>query len=271
MRLTNGQPNLGWFWAVTRHGLILWIGTCFLIWMSDLNRFWEVLYTTSRIGLPLSLLILVGLLVLLVFTGTQLTFTEMRNEQLALLRLTNITQAAIFWSLVSGVIYRTRRWLGLIIGGCPVLIWIICGWCTFGTFGAIGLAVCYVSPLGNTYCYFDGPSQFVRWLDVFWILSITISILGIGLLATLCSVGFTMKIKNAASSAVGVLALTVPLIIVVILLVAPEGFLFIDTVYGKARWGALYQQVFCAGLVTAVLPFVVLLGAQCLLRQWAFS
>jgi hypothetical protein len=242
-----------------------------LIVAQDLNQFEEALHLTFRRGLPSGIFALLIGIAMFVIAGTQLTLAETNKEQLVLLRLTNVSQSAIIWSFVVGIIYRTRYWLILIVGVFPVFLWIICGWSIFGAFGTRESQVCYLSPFGNTYCYLDSPDEFANWVEFLWFLSLTISVIGFGILAALCSVGVTLKIKNAVLAAVPVLAISIPIIIVLVLELAPEGFLLIDTFHKSTAISAPYGPILGIGLVMAVLPIIALLGVQYLLREWAFS
>src|SRR5579859_7569230 len=179
MRLTKGESSLDWFSALTRHWLYLWMGICLLIGAANSPLFLVMLAASSFSGLPLSVLVIVVPLALLVFTGTQLTLRETQSEGFALLRLTNISRDTIFWNLIIGTVYRTRRWLTWIIGGCPLFIYLICSWSMFEQFDFDKR--CYVSPLGNSYCYpyvATAPAGTILG-QAFWCLSITMSIVGV--------------------------------------------------------------------------------------------
>lgn len=97
----------------------------------------------------------------------------------------------------------------------------------------------------------------------------TISILGIVACATLCSVGFTMKNKNTVAYIAATLILVVLFVLILILLIAPEGFLLIETaVYPR---DLMLRQVLLIGIIVAALPCIAALSAQHLLRRWALD
>ncbi len=222
------------------------------------------------LGLPLGILVIAVFLVIFVFTGAQLTFTETQSEQLALLYLTNVSIATIFWSLVLGTIYRARYWLTWIIGVCPYILWLSCQ--SYLVFWALPPDLrSYTTLLGHQYVYLDGPIDLMRQLELFWFMSLTISILGLSFLSILCCVGFTMKSKKVVLSAAGVLSFILPFAFGLILLAAPEGFLSADTAYGNAAVTASFERMLPVGIAIATLPVVVSLGAQRLLRLWAFK
>jgi hypothetical protein len=276
MHLTQGEGNLGWFSGLIGSWLLFWVGSCFLIWARVADRlrysvYLEDGYVIGLIGLPVSILIIVVLVGLFVFMGTQLTLVEVQSEQLTLLRLTNIGPDAIFGSLLLGILYRARRWLTWLIGSCPFFIGCMCWLYSALTYAALDLEYCHTSPFGHVYCYWDGPPEFTSRVEAFWFLSLTICILGIMVLAAVCSVGLTMRSKKGMLSAAGVLAFTVPLVLAVILLAAPEGFLFIDTAYWNEVYDVVSTRILWVGLAMAILPLAASLGAYGLLRRWAFD
>ncbi len=267
LRLTKGEPNLGWIWTVIITCPILWLGSFGLIATSflepQLNTFDEIV---SLIGLPLSILVVAVLLVIFVFRGAKLTSTEGQSEQLAPL---NISHGAILWSLVLGTMYRARYWLIWLVGGGPYFLWLICQ--CYWIWALPSDLRCFASPLGHMYCYCDGPMELNKRLEFFWFMGLTLSILGLSLLSILCSIGITMKSKNAVLSAASVAAFVVPIVLGVILLGAIEGFLAADTACGNAAVDALSVRMLPVGIVAVILPFVASLGAHRFLRQWAFK
>jgi hypothetical protein len=268
--LTTGERNLRWLWVVFRTWLILWIISRVLIWVRFLQpRLGSFTEAVAFIGLPLSILAIVVFLVIFVFMGATLTFSEARSDQLALLRLTNVSQDTIFWSLVLGAVYRTCYWLTWIIGGFPYFLWLLCQW--YEIWALRSDLRCFTSPLGHTYCYSDGPTDPMRLLELFWFMSITIAVACLFFLAILCAVGFTLKSKNALLSGISVLAFILPVVLGLILIGAPEGFLAADTAYGGVAMSESLGRILAAGILVAVLPFVAALVAQRLLRKWVFK
>jgi hypothetical protein len=276
MHLTQGARSLGWFSGLIGYWLLFWIGSYSLIQARVTDRFLRSVslengYVIGLAGLAVSILVIVVLVGLFVFMGTQLTLAEAQSEQLTLLRSTNISLDTIFGSLLLGILYRARRWLTWLIGGCPFFIGCMCWMYSALTYGAGSAEYCYTSPFGRVYCYWDGPPEFTSQVEAFWFLSLTICILGIMVLAAVCSVGLTMRSKKRLLSAVSVLAFTVPLVLAVILLAAPEGFLFIDTAYRNEVYAVISTRILWVGLAMAIFPFAASLGAYRFLRRWAFD
>ncbi len=276
VHLTQGERDLGWFLRLIGYWLLLWIGSCFLIWSRVADLF---IYATSLghgyflglIGLAVSILIIVVLVGLFVFTGAQLTLAEAQSEQLMLLRLTNIGPDMIFGSLLLGILYRARRWLMWLIGVCPLFIGCMSWLYSALTYGAGSAEYCHASPFGRIYCYWDGPPEFTGQVEAFWFLSLTISTLGIIFLTAVCSVGLTIRSQKAIFSGIGVLSFAVPLVLAVILLAAPEGYLFIDSAYRNEVYEVVSTRILWVGLTMAILPFAASLGAYRVLRRWAFG
>jgi len=270
VRLTKGEPNLNWVSILTRYWFFLWIGSCFLTRLSMDTLTFMTLQSTYQLGLPISILVIVVLLVLFIFMGSQLAATEKQSEQLTLLRLTNVSHSTIFWSLILANIYRARYWLAWVIGGSPFFIWIICQWyISWMPICPSRPGDCYLTLLGNRYFYFDGPSDPHRYIELFWFVSITVCILGIGFLANAWSVGFAIKSENILLSTAGVLGFIAPLVVIVVLLVAPEGFLSIDSAYWQKQ--ATFTKMLATGISAAILQFIVLLGPGGFLLRWAFN
>jgi hypothetical protein len=274
MRLTQGERSLGWFSRLIGYWLLFWIGSYFLIRARVTDQFLASVslengYVIGLMGLAVSILIIVALIGLFVFMGTQLTLAEAQSEQLTLLYLTNISPDTIFGSLLLGILYRARRWLTWLIGGCPFFIGCMCWMYSALTYGARGAEYCYTSPFGRVYCYWDGPPEFTSQVEAFWFLSLTINILGIMVLAAVCNVCLTMRSKKGKLSAAGVLTFTVPLVLAIVLLAAPEGFLFIDTAYGNEVYAVVSTRILWVGLTMAIFPFAASLGAYRFLRRWA--
>jgi hypothetical protein len=267
LHLTKGEPNLGWLWTVIITCLILWLGSFGLIATSFLEpRLNSVDEIVSLIALPLSILATAVLLVVFVFRGAKLTFAEGQSKQLAPL---NVSPSTVLWSLVLGTIYRARYWLTWIAGGCPYFLWLICQW--YWIWALPSDLRCFASLVGHVYCYSDGPMELNKRLELFWFMSLTLGILGLSFFSILCSIGFTVKSKNAVLSATGVLVFMLPIILGVVLLGATEGFLAADTAYGNLAVNALFVRMLPVGIAVVILPFVALLGAQRFLRQWAFK
>ncbi|MEO8611265.1 MAG: hypothetical protein ABI690_25435 [Chloroflexota bacterium] len=269
LSLIPGERDLRWL-SIFLNWPILWVISCALIWARllepSLDSFAEAI---AFIGLPVSILGIAIFLMSLVSIGAKLTFTEDHNEQFALLRLTNTSHDAIFWSLVLATTYRVRFWLIWIIGGCPYLLWFICQ--GYWIWALPSDLRCFISPLSHGYCYSDGAPDSMRLLELFWFMSITIAIACLCFLAILCAVGLTLKSKNALLSGMSVLAFILPVVLGLILIGTPEGFLYADTAYGRVAANEAFGNMIPVGIVIAILPFIVLLGTQHFLRKWAFK
>jgi hypothetical protein len=271
LHLTKGERNLRWLWVVLMTWLLLWVVSCVLIGLRFLEpSFIPVCLPISVLGLPLSILVIAVFLVFFVFTGTQLTYTETQKEQFELIYLTNVSTTAIFWSLVLGTFYRVRYWLPLIIGIYPYFLWLGCQ--SYLTFWALPSDLrSYTTLLGNIYIYHDGPSDLIRQLELFWLMSLTTGLLGLSLLSILCCIGFTIKSKHDVLSAAGVLTLILPFALGLIVVMAPEGFLFADTAYGNVAVTESFAKISRVGTAIAIVPLVASLGAQTFIQRWAFK
>jgi len=236
----------------------------FLILLPVSGSFFSLLDASAIIGLPLAVLAFLLLLVRFLLLAARLVSTETRKDEFTLLRLTNISPDTIFWSLLLAIIYHTRRWLVWIIGGFPFFLWLICFW--YMRLSSGNLLLCYVSLLGHKYCSPDGSTYFTGLWENFWFLSMTISILSIAALSLLCAVGFTMKSKNRVSYMIVILMLAVPLILVIMLVIAPEGFLLIDS-SDLYQLNLIVDQVCLVGIGLAALPCIAAFGAQHRLRR----
>jgi len=269
LRLTDNERNWDWLLKATVICLLLWFVSARLVSAEFLApQFREPDEIISMFGMPLGILAIVILLVFFVFKGARLTSRETQREQLAILHGKNISQNAVFWSLVCGIFYRVRHWLTVLIGGGPYFLWLICQ--GYWMWAIQDNLRCLTSPLSHLYCYSDGAPAEIRQLEVRWFGSITIGILGLIVFATLCCVGFTMKRKKVVLSVAGVLALVMPIMLGFILVVAPEGYLAADTAYGSVAINEIYARMFPIGIALAVLPFVASLVTQHFLRRWAF-
>ena len=92
--------------------------------------------------------------------------------------------------------------------------------------------------------------------------------MGITACATFCSVGLTMKSKNSLTYIVAILMLVVPLVLALVLLITPEGFLWIETTYQPEL---IARRVFGVCAVIAILPCITAFGTQYFLRRWALK
>ena len=270
VRLTNGERNLGWLLRTSLTMLLLWIGSCTLIWLRALRpnlSFRDVgsVFITLA-GFPLTTLVITLSLAAFVFVTAQLTAMEAQSEQVALLRLANVSIATIFGCLVLGSIYRIRHWLAWLIGVCPYVLWLGCQ--SYTGFWALPSDLrTYVTLLGHSYVYRDGPIDLSRQLELFWFMSLTVGVLGLCYLAVVGSVGMTLKSKRAAHAAAVMLAITLPLILGLIILALPDGFLAADTAYGSAEVGASIRQILPAGIAIAAVPIIAALSTQQLFRH----
>jgi hypothetical protein len=271
LRLTKGEPAYGWYSKLIIQCVFLWLGSCLLI---RANLPFGVVQATSSVELLVCGLVILALLIVFVFAGVQISVREVGSEQLALLRLTHISQETIFWSLVLAILYRIRHWLTWIIGGSPYLYWLICQWLFIQDWTYCPGQVpgeCSISLLGTRYRYFDGPSDLQKYLTLLWFIGIAVSLFGITCLAVACSVSFAIKSKNIVLSAATIIVFLVPIVFIVILFIMPEWFLYIDSAYGKAGRAMLPIQVIGAGLTIAIIPFAFLRVTRRILLRWAFS
>jgi hypothetical protein len=217
-------------------------------------------YETAIIGLPVSILVLIIFLIVSLFMWRQFVFRETQKEQFTLLRLTNIPLDTIFYCLIFVVIYRARHWLTWIVGLFPFFLWFICEGILLLSFIPRSSSWCLVSPLGHTYCYGDKFLNQMLFFEYFWFMGITISILGIG-------IALTMKNKNDLSHTIALILFTLSLILALVLLVAPEGFILIDS---SDQWLRVEQAPFI-GILIAALPCIAAFGIQHRLRHWALD
>src|SRR5258708_17727975 len=125
LRLTTGERTLGWLWTVIATWLILWFVSINSI-CGDFQTGGVFSFICLPFFVPFSFLALAICMGIGVLTAAQLTVRETQSEQLALLRLTSISQDVIIWSLVLGTLHRARYWLAVIFGFFPYLLWLLC-------------------------------------------------------------------------------------------------------------------------------------------------
>lgn len=260
LSLTDDVPLSRWGLTLFWRWLLLWAADCVWVWLSALALD-ATFIAFSGIGLCFSAMVAAILLIGLVFAGTRLASAEMRNGHLANRDSLNLTQSTILQSLVMGTLYHVRYWLAWLFGICPFFLYIISLWSFLGRFSHGPSLDCIVSPVGNSYCYSnDGISILNLLLVIFWLMSLTMSILGISFLTVLTSIGLTLKTRNMLFSAIATLTLAIPLLLVVLLLILPEGVLFTFTLYESLAGLGI---AIC--LAVAVSPFVAAFGVQKLL------
>jgi hypothetical protein len=267
-RLIKWERNPVWLHDVLLSAPIIWVAACGLIWfrigapVSYYPSFGLVFY------LLLGVVLIAGCLVFTVFTAAQLTFREGQVEQLELLSLTNISMVTIFWSLVLGTIYRVRFWFLGIFGFCPYLLWLSCR--SYFVLCNHNYNDC-TTLLGHQYFSFGYAGGFMRQLELAWLVSLTLSILGLSVLSMLCCIGLTIKSKSATLSAIGVLIVALPIIFVLVLVLAPEGFLVVGTAYEAEQVTAAFDQTCPVGIAVMAVPLVASRVAQRLLQRWVFK
>jgi hypothetical protein len=259
----TGESNPDWFWGLSLGCFYLWMMSSFLILISP-----EIpaLNIIAILGLPLGLPMIIILIVVFLFLATRLAFAESQKNLFSLLLLTNLPLDAIFWSLILVAVHRTRKWFPLLIGIFPFLVWSACqGYIFFAQTSDLRFVV---SLLGHSYMYEDGPTLSSRLLEIFWFLSITIGVLGVIASALFGCVSITLRGKNTLADTLIILLLTVALALAIVLIVAPEGFLLIDTHY---QWDLIIWQVLYSAVLVAALPCVAAFALQYLVRRWTLN
>lgn len=264
-RLTKGAQSLNWWPALWARCLFNWFLSALLI-LFTYSPF--LLVTVNYVaGWPIVAVVAVLPLVLVAAAGVRLTLGEAQSEQLTFLRLTPLSEVILLRTLSLAAVYRIRRWLALLVGLCPFLVWVIC-WLPLVNQISYN-PMCIVSPLGNTYCGIDATvvtSDHVLW-HTLWCLSITLSLIGLNVCAMFGAVALTLKTKSALNAAVTVLMITVPIALYIALAVAPEGqFLIIST-----QWNAYFGVWLIVAVIIALLPFAAALGIEYLVGQMRFE
>jgi len=115
---------------------------------------------------------------------------------------------------------------------------------------------CSRTPLGNVYCISDGAYVEAFALERCWFVCSAIAGLAVLLLAAVCSAGFAVRIKNRVVAVVAVLMLVAPLLPLVLVVVGPEGLIWLDRLYPFRQVLNAAPDALAKGAFIAAAPFL---------------
>jgi len=265
--LTKGEKSLEWFANLIRHFTYLWVLSGLFIGLTPATfvMLFLVFGCSTILAFPLVVLVGVVPIVLVALSARRILLTAALRDQLALLQLTPISSDQIYGSLVLATIYGVKNWLTWTMGLCPYVAFIV-GWWPFALYDFD--KNCYVSPLGTNICAvsaFAGLRQ-LAVLSILWSFILAISLVGTYLLGIFCSVSLIANKASVPLAAFVALALVISLAVATMVLLAPEGFLWIQS--DNIREGFIHFLP--AAIAVAFSPYLASFGIYHFFRRRIF-